>query len=554
VTVGDIANARIMLDAAEALITTSAVDAADLALQAFQILRPGQPQWLALGERAVSVLSRTQRATEAIAVADALLATVDDADVVGRIDTYTVKPMWLSGHSAALVERAERAIARAGTRHDHVVRFRAARALAHTRILSADHATAEADAALAEARASHDHDAIALALQAAGEAAHNERRHQLALKYFRELRSVTGVPYLAEEIMELQLLDRYDDAQMLLDGATGDSGGKAGSILPDLLFAQLKQHYNLGRLQEADETASLLIELGQVTGTTVHVIEGILMRTTVTLLRGEPELAAQRLQPALRLADDDTIRHPGVSLLWGWLTTEQGDLDSGRRMLSELLETSQRTRSYWAWWPCFATVLFSIGLISGATNVTERTVEFTEEGARRNPDVATLNGLALNLRGLLGGDLGLVAESVKILQHSPRPVLRAAGAEGYGRLLLSAGEREAALDHLDAAWDVYDRMGAIAPRARVQRLMREAGARRAKWVSDHTQVEKLSLTEAERRVAYLIANGHTNKATAKSLGISVNTVGTHLRSIYSKLGVQSRVQLANVLRELGEIA
>jgi hypothetical protein len=284
-TVGDIANARIMLDAAEALITTSAVDAADLALQAFRTLRPGQPQWLELGERAVSVLSRTQRAPDTIAVADILLATVDDADVVSRIETHTVKPLWLSGHSAALVERADRAIARAGARHDHVARFRAARALAHTRILAADQATAEADAALAEARASHDHDALAFALQAAGEAAHNERRHQLALKYFRELRSVTGVPYLAEEIMELQLLDRYDDAQMLLDGATGDSGGNADSILPDLLFAQLKQHYNLGRLQQADETASVLIELGLVTGTTVHVIEGVLMRTTVALLR-----------------------------------------------------------------------------------------------------------------------------------------------------------------------------------------------------------------------------------------------------------------------------
>jgi DNA-binding CsgD family transcriptional regulator len=553
-TVGDIDNARIMLDAAEALTTTSAVDAADLALQAFRTLRPGQPQWLELGERAVSVLSRTQRAADAIAVADALLATVDDADAVGRIETYTVEPMWLSGHSAALVERAERAIARAGTQHDHVARFRAARALAHTRILAADQATAEADAALAEARASHDHDALALALQAAGEAAHNERRHQLALKYFRELRSVTGVPYLAEEIMELQLLDRYDDAQMLLDGATGDSGGKTGSILPDLLFAQLKQHYNLGRLQEADETASLLIELGQVTGTTVHVIEGFLMRTTVALLRGEPELAAQQLRPALRLADHDAIRHPGLSFLSGWLTTEQGDVDSGRRMLLELLETSRRTRSYWAWWPCFATVLYSIGLISGATNITERTVEFAEEGARRNPDVATLNGLALNLRGRLSADLGMMAESVKILQHSPRPVLRAAGAEHYGRLLLSAGEREAALAQLDIAWDVYERMGAFAPRARVQRLMREAGTRRAKWVRDHAEVGEVSLTEAERRVAYLIANGHTNKSTAKSLGISINTVGTHLRSIYAKLGVQSRVQLANALRKLGEIA
>jgi DNA-binding CsgD family transcriptional regulator len=554
VTLGDIANAGLMLDAAEALITTSAVDAADLALQAFRTLHPGQPQWLELGERAVSVLSRTQRAAEAIAVADRLLATVDDVDVVSRIETYTVKPMWLSGHSATLVGRADRAIARAGTRQGLVARFRAARALAHTRLLVADQATADAEWALSDARASRDHEALGLALQAAGEAAHNERRHQLALKYFRELRSVTAVPYLAEEIMELQLLDRYDDAQMLLDGASGDDGGKEGSVLPDLLFAQLKQHYNVGRLREADETASLLIELGQVTGTTVHVIEGFLMRATVALLRGEPELAAQRLRPALRLADDDAIRHPGLSFLSGWLTTEQGDVDSGRRILSELLETSHRTRSYWAWWPCYANVLFSIGLISGATNITVRTVEFAEEGARRNPDVATLNGLALNLRGRLGGDLGMLAESVKILHHSPRPILRAAGAEHYGRALLSAGECGAALEHLDTAWDEYDNMGALAPQARVQRLMREAGARRAKWVSYQPKTNEASLTGAERRVAYLIANGHTNKSTAKSLGISINTVGTHLRSIYAKLSVQSRVQLANALRELGEIA
>jgi DNA-binding CsgD family transcriptional regulator len=364
---------------------------------------------------------------------------------------------------------------------------------------------------------------------------------------------VTGVPYLAEEIMELQLLDRYNDAQMLLDGATGDVAD-AGWLLPGLLFAQLKQHYNLGRLSEADQTAALLIELGQVTGTTVYAIEGILMRATVALLRGQPELAARRLQPAARLADNDGIQHPGLSLLSGWVMTEQGDVDSGRRMLSELLESAQGTRSYWAWWPCFATVLFSIGLISGATDITERTVEFAEEGARRNPEVATLNGLALNLRGMLHRDREMVAESMKILRQSPRPVLRAAGAEGYGRLLLAADEREAALDHLDSAWDVYHRMGAVAPRARVQRLMRNAGARRAKWVNIHTEHEQVSLSEAERRVAHLIANGHTNKATAKSLGISVNTVGTHLRSVYSKLGIQSRVQLANVLRELDQIA
>jgi len=58
-----------------------------------------------------------------------------------------------------------------------------------------------------------------------------------------------------------------------------------------------------------------------------------------------------------------------------------------------------------------------------------------------------------------------------------------------------------------------------------------------------------SLTGAERRVATLIGSGHTNKSAAAELGVSVNTVGTHLRAVFGKLGVQSRVQLANELHE-----
>ena len=61
------------------------------------------------------------------------------------------------------------------------------------------------------------------------------------------------------------------------------------------------------------------------------------------------------------------------------------------------------------------------------------------------------------------------------------------------------------------------------------------------------------LTEAQRRVVYLIADGHTDRSAAKALGISVNTVGTHIRAAYTKLGVQSRVQLTNVLRERGDL-
>jgi len=324
------------------------------------------------------------------------------------------------------------------------------------------------------------------------------------------------------------------------------------SILPDLLYARAKQHYNLGHLRDADQTAAALVELGQVIGTDVHVIEGSLIRVFVALLRGEPALAAQRLALACG-TNGETSEHPGVTFTRGWLTAAQGDAESSCRILSQLLATPHASRSYWAWWPCWMTIFFEVGMACGASTFTERAVEIAEEGALRNPDVATLTGLALNLRGLLNRDLAMVGESVKILQHSPRTVLRAAGAEGYATMLLDAGEREAALDQFDAAWDDYHRMGARERRARVQRIMRQAGARRGKWVTDHATSDDGSLTEAERRVANLVAVGHTNKSAAKSLDLSINTVGTHLRSIYAKLGVQSRVQLTNVLRERGEL-
>jgi DNA-binding CsgD family transcriptional regulator len=157
------------------------------------------------------------------------------------------------------------------------------------------------------------------------------------------------------------------------------------------------------------------------------------------------------------------------------------------------------------------------------------------------------------MRGIRNQDLAMVAESVRVLKHCPRRVIRAVGSESYGTMLLDAGQRDVALRQLDAAWDDYDRMGAFARRATVQRVMRQAGVRRAKWISDHSDSQPQSLTDGERRVVYLIAEGHTDRSAAKTLGISVNTVGTHLRSAYSKLRVQSRVQLVNALRERGEL-
>jgi DNA-binding CsgD family transcriptional regulator len=53
-----------------------------------------------------------------------------------------------------------------------------------------------------------------------------------------------------------------------------------------------------------------------------------------------------------------------------------------------------------------------------------------------------------------------------------------------------------------------------------------------------------SLTDTERSVAGLVAEGLTNRQIAERVIISRHTVDFHLRSIFRKVGVGSRVELA----------
>ena len=56
-----------------------------------------------------------------------------------------------------------------------------------------------------------------------------------------------------------------------------------------------------------------------------------------------------------------------------------------------------------------------------------------------------------------------------------------------------------------------------------------------------------TLTDAERRVASAAALGISNAAVAQALGISLNTVKTHLRHVYHKLGVRRQSELVLLL-------
>ena len=63
-----------------------------------------------------------------------------------------------------------------------------------------------------------------------------------------------------------------------------------------------------------------------------------------------------------------------------------------------------------------------------------------------------------------------------------------------------------------------------------------------------------SLSEREGEMLTFLARGLTNAEIAQASYVSVNTVKTHLKNVYAKLGVHSRRQAAARGRELGLVA
>ena len=112
-------------------------------------------------------------------------------------------------------------------------------------------------------------------------------------------------------------------------------------------------------------------------------------------------------------------------------------------------------------------------------------------------------------------------------------------------------DRDARIAALDAALQAYAGAGAVADLARVRARLRDLGERR-RVTADRATGDAAApapaagwdaLTEAQRAVAALAAAGLTNRQVAERLHLSPNTVGSHLREAYNKLGVHSRVEL-----------
>ncbi len=185
---------------------------------------------------------------------------------------------------------------------------------------------------------------------------------------------------------------------------------------------------------------------------------------------------------------------------------------------------------------------------AGDAGLRARVLQATDLLERERPAIPLFTGVAGYARGILERDAPALLAAADALHSSSRPLLYAAAAEDAGGELARTGHPDKALDQLNAAFDTYLHHEALADARRVGRELRRLGVQRRIVSRPRAKTGWDSLTDSELTVVNLIAQGATNRSVATQLHLSLHTVKAHVHNAFAKLGINSRTQLAQVMR------
>ncbi|MEU1076153.1 AAA family ATPase [Streptomyces sp. NPDC005878] len=535
---------------AVALLGTAATDvlavmpdlAADLSLRALELVPPRAPMLFDVGERAIVALTRAGRYTQARETGDALLARQPSLDVFARLQCVLGDALW---HLDDIHELTRRSTAALAAVTDPVTRARltARQALARSRGRDLEAARESGEEALAEAERTGDREARVLALWGLGEIALNAGDCAAAVQHHTAL-SVFDAAFLPEEAVARIHLDDFATVARLL--RTADDAPLRPAML---IWAQATLNMGLGRLDDADAgfiTAERLEADLHVPGNLVNIRVN---RGLLALLRGDREAAREHLDVVRATVADRP--NTGNHATHQYFEAVIADADGDHAAAAERIRSVQRDHPFLRWRllrPHVAQAV-RIALNGGDRKLAEDLAAQAGAHATRNPTVPTARGTAAHAAALVSADHHLLERAVRILSTGPRPLLLAAASADLGRALLTVGDA-AATPALTRAYDLYAQAGADAEADRVRtdpdRATSRPGRRTGRLRPRADQGWE-ALTASERKVARLIAAGHTNRSAAQALVVSPHTVNTHLASIFRKLAVRSRVHLARIV-------
>jgi len=198
--------------------------------------------------------------------------------------------------------------------------------------------------------------------------------------------------------------------------------------------------------------------------------------------------------------------------------------------------------------PTAAPFIVRMAMDSDHRRDAEQGVRCAEALARANPGCPSLVAASLHARGLLEGRPDLLARAADLHRW---PMARARAAEDTGVMMHGSGDLERARTWMLQALASYEDMGTHHDAARARAKLRALGVRRCRSRRRQRPVSGWgSLTETERSVVGLVALGLTNRQVGERMFLSHHTIDFHLRQIFRKLQIESRVELTRMTIEL----
>ncbi|GLW89373.1 LuxR C-terminal-related transcriptional regulator [Actinokineospora globicatena] len=516
-TYGDVAAASTLASAAEVVLDSAPGTAAKWVDRAIQLLPHGA------GKRLVPLLGRALGLggdlTRARDVLHQALAATDEPEVVlacarteRLLGRYTEAEALLARTSApgAAAERA-----------------------AIAALLSDTTCVDHAKQAIAEGDEVAGHVLLALGSVRAGESNVDGGTHWPAVRLVDGLPdAVVGDHLAALAWVELALDRSAEAARHVRRGLDIARGTGRRSSVPELLAVDAALALRSGHLDRVRTSCEEARAVATAMGSAELAALASAVELSAVLWQSGPEEA---------LASVPAPRSPWWSEIAGLAVAEAylaaGDFAACARHIADTVGADLSRASGWdqgTWAAHLAVALVGLDRVDEAAG-------FAEEAVARESAIGHF--ARSHVFAAMGRSSAARDEAARAITGGP--VRQARARELLAEHLAAGGDLATARIELGRAKEGYLACGATWLSTRVRLTETRLGARAPRSRSPHGTVEALSGRELE--IAELVASGLTNREVATQLFLSRKTVEGHLARVFTKLGVKSRMGVAQRL-------
>jgi DNA-binding CsgD family transcriptional regulator len=370
-----------------------------------------------------------------------------------------------------------------------------------------------------------------------------------------ELAEVHGLDELLTRLWRaksLLALDREEDALQAIDGIIAESLKRGFSwFLHVAEITRGQMLLQLGRLEDASVALNGRFDPHGPPVVTVMDASGVVALGRLALHTGDGRQVRQTSEIAKAMLNEST---PGVRRHAAWLLCLQATADGEPRAAHQWLcamGEPERAHVLRRLWMDMADEpqMVRIAMAVGDRELAESAVADAKRRAELCLGVPSLAAIAAHASGLLNGDIDELSEAVSLFKRSPRSLAHATAWEDLGLAQQRQGTAESGTDALSEALVLFARAGATRDAARLRSRLRALGVRRRVATAEKPSTGWAAMTKSELGVAQLAADGLTNREIADRLYVSPHTVNTHLRQVFAKLEVNSRVDLTRLATE-----